>query len=118
MDQNTKQWYLVHSVKGVACGPKLEGTDLRVAGGTLGRVRPLSGRELWEMQGGSVSQHPVMLKAAVREVGWRAGQSLLQALFTEVPSVAGVLDPEEVAALGQLEVWLKAWGRNPRHPAK
>ena len=59
-----------------------------------------------------------MLKAAVREVGWRAAQSLLQALFTEVPSFAGVLDPEEVAALGQLEVWLKAWGRNPRHPAK
>ena len=62
-----------------------------------GHTGTLSGRELWEMQGGSVSdwdqaredQHPVMLKAAVREVGWRTAQSLLQALFTKVPSVAG-----------------------------
>ena len=65
----------------------------RFPGGTLledgtGAVRPLLPEEVWEMQGGdqtsweatSDDQKPLLVRAAVREIGWQAAQSLLQAV--------------------------------------
>lgn len=131
VDKETNARYLVHSVKGVACGPRLVGDPLKIPGGTLledgtGAVRPLLPEEVWEMQGGdqtsweatSDDQKPLLVRAAVREIGWQAAQSLLQAVSGQAFERAGVLDPDEIQAQEQLEVWLKAWGRNPRNPSQ
>lgn len=88
-----------------------------------GTIRPLSEAEVWEMQGGSYNQwqqvnqktRKNMLCSAVQEVGWQVAYNLL-GLVTN-PTKIGVLDPEEVIAHDQLEIWLKAWGRNPHHPS-
>ena len=129
VDQKTGLKHLVHSVKGVACGPRNSGEPLRIPGGTLledgtGRVRPLAPNEVWEMQGGAASEWNVagkderemLTSAAVRECGWQFAQCLLQAVTDPLVDKAGVLDPDEVEAHAQLEIWLRAWGRNPAHP--
>ena len=131
VDKRSNQKYLVHSVKGVACSPRLLGEKLRVPGGTLledgsGAVRPLLPEEVWEMQGGKPEdwmeacpkKRDHMMASAVREVGWQAALSVMQILATPLQERAGVLDPEELQAHQQLEVWLQAWGRNPRAPSQ
>ena len=110
--------HLVHSTRGPACGPRLRGERLKIPGGTLledgtGLVRPLLPDEVWEMQGGLAEdwrsadskRKDRMIAAAVREPGWQAAMSLMQAL-TGTDGKAGVLDPDEIQAHEQLEVWL------------
>ena len=58
----------------------------------------------------------MLTSAAVRECGWQFAQCLLQAVTDPLVDKAGVLDPDEVEAHAQLEIWLRAWGRNPAHP--
>ena len=121
--------HLVHSTRGPACGPRLTGERLKIPGGTLledgtGLVRPLLPEEVWEMQGGLAEdwrsadskRKDRMIAAAVREPGWQVAMSLMQAL-TGTDGKAGVLDPDEIQAHEQLEVWLRAWGRNPKAPS-
>ena len=130
-DKQTQQRHLVHSVKGVACGPRVPGDPLKGPGSTLledgtGRVRPLDVSELWEMQGGakllwppaSESKKQQFLQAAIRTCGWQCAQSLLQAIQQPQEGKAGILDQDELEAHSQLEVWLKAWGKNHHHPSE
>ena len=130
LEKSTGERHLVHSHRGPACGPRLRGHPLKVPGGTLledgsGNVRPLLPEELWEMQGGEAavwnetppSGRSDLVQAMVREPGWQAAFRLLQATHRWEGSRAGVYDPDEMQAHEQLEVWLRAWGRNPKRPS-
>ena len=130
-DKSQGKRHLVHSAKGVACGPRLKGDPLRIPGGTLiddgtGAVRPLLPAEVWEMQGGSLQEweessptkRSSLMVSAVREPGWQVALVILQLATSQEVEKSGVLDPDEILAHEQLEVWLKAWGRNPAKPSE
>ena len=123
---------LVHSAKGPAGALTGVPHPLKGHGGILiphetGGVRPLTNQEVLACQGvilspGSPSQglnSPTVLKQAVVGPGWQAAGALLGLLNPpqEASATTGnCLDPDELRAEEQLQIWLQAWSRNKANP--
>ena len=127
--------HLVHKDTGPACALTGKADNLKGYGGTLllvdgGRVRSLSAREVARIQGLSDPEFDLLLKdypldplllALAREPGWQVAAGLLgwvhDSLQSAEPGKAGnCIDPADLEATMQLEVWLEAWSRSPQEP--
>ena len=127
--------HLVHKDTGPACALTGKADTLKGYGGTLllvngGRVRSLSAREVARIQGLSDPEYDQLLEdcsldslllALAREPGWQVAVGLLgwvqDSLKPVEPAKAGnCIDPADLEATMQLEVWLEAWRRSPQDP--
>ena len=127
--------HLLHKDTGPACALTGKLDQLKGYGGTLllvdgGRVRALSAREVARIQGVSDPEYDKLLEdfapealhlSLAREPGWQIAVGLLgwvqDALHPSESTKAGnCIDPADVEATAQLEVWLEAWKRAPSDP--
>ena len=123
---------LVHSVKGPAGAFTGVPHPLKAHGGILiphdaGGVRALTDGEVLACQGvypqvlpeQITADHCTLMKLAVLGPGWQAAGAILGLLdvpLKESGKTGNCLDPDELLADQQLQIWLEAWKRNKEDP--
>ena len=123
---------LVHSVKGPAGAFTGVPHPLKAHGGILiphdaGGVRALTDGEVLACQGvypqalpeQITADHCTLMKLAVLGPGWQAAGAVLGLLdvpLKESGKIGSCLDPDELLADQQLQIWLEAWTRNKENP--
>ena len=123
---------LVHSVKGPAGAFTGVPHPLKAHGGVLiphdaGGVGALTDGEVLACQGVCpqalpeqiTADHCTLMKLAVLGPGWQAAGAvlgLLDVALKESGKIGNCLDPDELLADQQLQIWLEAWKRNKENP--
>ena len=127
--------HLLHSDSGPACALIGKEDKLKGYGGTLllvdaGRARSLSAREVARIQGLNDPDYDKLLEefsldtlhlSLAREPGWQVAMGLIGWVqetlqLTDSSKAGNCIDPADLEATAQLEIWLEAWKRAPQDP--